>query len=154
MSEQFRKLGINPLTGERCVYSQRILCDLSQVGKDLILDYFGLPYNTSLDENWNSGFQCQDDWVASIASIMLPRELLYGNSPLLKFALFRAGYPYVVNIPGQGWKGLTEAEYQKIQPYYCNSKNPAEIGRNPVKCSRDNQIPASSCYVHAFTGRA
>ena len=65
-----RQFGIDALTGEACSLSCRMLCDLSASGKRRILDFLGLPPNTQLKENWNSG--SGNITGKSVASILLP----------------------------------------------------------------------------------
>lgn len=64
--------GINPLTGEACAYSLRILCDVSQKGADLLTLFFGGNIQFTDKSNWNSKVG-EDD---AVASITLPRGIL------------------------------------------------------------------------------
>lgn len=101
------KFGVNPLTGEACKYAQRLLCDLSEQGVDLLRDFFGLPYSedirTQFPENWNS--KVGDD--PAIASVMLARGL-FGE--LARFALQRAGFLYIVWGMDDAWCGYNQED--------------------------------------------
>lgn len=59
------EFGINALTGEADRTGQRILCDLTQPGKEVVCDLLGLPGNIQLTSCWNSG----------VGSMMLPYNL-------------------------------------------------------------------------------
>jgi hypothetical protein len=61
-----RKYGINTLTGEACPYGMRVLCDLTEQGRRIVLDMLGCDLGP-LPRNWNGG---------SEFSMMIPRCLL------------------------------------------------------------------------------
>lgn len=46
--------GIDPLTGEACSYSYRILCDVTAKGRKILLRALGIP-NINLYDPWNNG---------------------------------------------------------------------------------------------------
>lgn len=59
-----KQYGINCLTGEACGISARALCDLTKDGAALVREFFGLPYNSTFQESWNTGseFSCFLPW--------------------------------------------------------------------------------------------
>jgi hypothetical protein len=61
--EGLEKYGIRCLTGEACGLSMRLLCDLTEEGCKLLIEFFGGNINIKYDSNWNPG---------SVASILLP----------------------------------------------------------------------------------
>lgn len=61
------QFGINVLTGESCALSRRLLCDVTQEGKDLIIKALGVQ-DIELAQDWNGG--------NAIGSILLERETL------------------------------------------------------------------------------
>jgi len=75
--------GIDPLTGEACGLSYRILCDVTENGRKILAKAFGLPTFT-LAEAWNRGGATDPH----IGSIMLAFEML---TPLAVFALLESG---------------------------------------------------------------
>jgi hypothetical protein len=78
------QLGINALTGEADRLSMRLLCDLNDEGRELVLDYLGLPADTHMADNWNQ----QVDGLPAVASVMLHRE---SYRQIAEFGLFRRG---------------------------------------------------------------
>ena len=75
--------GIDPLTGEACGLSYRILCDVTENGRKILAKAFGIPTFT-LSEAWNRGTTTDPH----IGSIMLAFEML---TPLAVFALLESG---------------------------------------------------------------
>lgn len=71
-ADRMQKYGVNPLTGEACAYGLRILCDLSQEGKELVTNWLGLREDGFLP-NWNTYVGDKP----SVASIMLTRSALH-----------------------------------------------------------------------------
>lgn len=68
----FRNLeeyGINPLTGESCRYSQRLLCDVNEDGKRLLEEFLAVSLTSP---NWNSTVNGKP----AVASVMLPYDML------------------------------------------------------------------------------
>jgi hypothetical protein len=113
-TRDLQQFGINVLTGEACSYGLRLLCDLTQVGVDLVSSFFGglshSPENERrgypFPQNWNSG---------AIASVMLPRSILF--SELAIFAMFRAGCSLVVVSPGGSITGVKPHEKEALALY-------------------------------------
>ena len=136
-----KQFGINPLTGEACKYSMRLLCDMSDKGVDLVLDYFGMPHGeTVFAKNWNS--MVGDD--PAVASIMLSRDA-FGS--LCRFALFRAGYDIVLWTQDGGWYGYTEDELPEGMTQEKLTSMYKAVYRNPAPQS------ATSRNTHAMSGR-
>jgi hypothetical protein len=61
---ELRRYGINPLTGEACPFGLRVLTDLTERGRRILLDMLGAE--CTLRANWNSG---------SEFSMMIPRSM-------------------------------------------------------------------------------
>lgn len=78
-----RPFGIEPLTGEACGLSYRLLCDVTQNGRHIIEKTLGIA-QLALPDCWNRG----DARNPHIGSIMLVPELLI---PLAIFALLENG---------------------------------------------------------------
>lgn len=83
--------GINCLTGERCSYSMRYLCDLNEDGVALLTSYFGLSSNPGFDEPWNRKVNDKP----SLASVMLPISILMDLSVFIMFQKRGFRYAYV-----------------------------------------------------------
>lgn len=147
------EIGINPLTGEACAFSMRILCDLSQEGADLMRDYLGLSASADVfNPNWNSFVGDKP----AVASIMVERDMF---SKIMIFALFREGYKYVMasqaydsytaysddDLASNGalkaaHEGVRDGKAEHVRLYV----NPKATSTAPSVGSRN---------VHQFTGR-
>jgi len=139
-----KDFGINPLTGEACAYSMRLLCDLSADGEELVAGFLGLRDTTSFPANWNSMVGEKD----SVGSVMLTRSTL---KELMYFALFNVEKCDVVigtldgSVIGlsvkdtyyQGYLDLAAASPEKYTVQRNNATASAQGGRNE----------------HQFTGR-
>ena len=71
--------GFNPLTGEACNLSMRMLVDLTEQGCKLFCECYGLPrVDKQFNENWNPGpvsvHLAMDPELVSVASVMLPHD--------------------------------------------------------------------------------
>ena len=149
-------LGINPLTGEACAFSMRILCDLDEIGVSLIKEYLGLAHDTTFQKNWNSSVGGHP----AVAAVMLERSMF---PALVRFALFRQGYRYVLQEEGgTNATGFNDEDqrrgYTDLSLYIDGTssllkenggclllhRNPRGGGGQPYQGSRN---------VHAFTGR-
>lgn len=75
--------GIDPLTGEACGLSYRILCDVTERGRKILGKALGIPA-LALPEPWNRGGATDPH----IGSVMLAFEML---TPLSVFALLESG---------------------------------------------------------------
>lgn len=64
--KQLEEFGIRALTGEADRTGTRILCDLTDYGKDIVCDLLGIPEHAQCNDNWNSGAN---------HSVMLPYRL-------------------------------------------------------------------------------
>ena len=82
------KFGINPLTGEACSFSKRILCDLSEEGVELLSEYFGIK-SEAFPENWNSKVGREE----AVASVMIDRNAF---NDIMIFALMLRGWHYII----------------------------------------------------------
>lgn len=139
------QFGINALTGEACAYSMRTLCDVSDDGRALLQEYFGVG-ELNLAPNWNT--MAGDEHA--IGSIMLASDSL---KALARFAFFRAGALAVVayssSIVGVFEQDRLE-QYQDLSVGAAGDnvhiyRNPAAYpGQQPVVGSRN---------MHSATGR-
>jgi len=75
--------GIDPLTGEACGLSYRLLCDVTEKGRRIVQKCFGFP-DLSLAAPWNQG----TDKEPHTGSLMLSPEMII---PLGIFALLEYG---------------------------------------------------------------
>ena len=136
------EFGIVPLTGEACSLGYRILCDVTEEGKELIKLTFGLS-NVTLHPNWNRGTSA----APHIGSIMLPFQTCI---PLGVFALLkRYGEVWVIydqfNHPSSVM-GLEKDDYkQEWKEYLDNSKTPYTVLKGSVENGARN--------VHQMSGR-
>lgn len=94
--------GIDPLTGEACGLSYRILCDVTESGRHVLAKAFGIP-NIVLPEAWNRGSAADPH----VGSVMLAPELL---EPLAVFALLENGCKEVWLVRDGGVIGIEPAD--------------------------------------------
>lgn len=90
--------GIDMLTGEACGLSYRLLCDVTDKGRNLIKKLFGMP-DLSLAAPWNGGSEKEPH----TGSIMLTQSMLV---PLGVFALLEAGCTEVWLCEGEALIGI------------------------------------------------
>ena len=90
--------GIEPLTGESCGLSYRILCDVTEAGRRVLAQALGIP-NLALPGNWNRG----SDADPHIGSVMLAYEML---TPIAVFALLETGCTEVWLVRDGGVIGI------------------------------------------------
>jgi hypothetical protein len=144
--EQF---GINSLTGEADRLSMRLLCDVNEEGRALVLDYLGLPAETVLHDNHNS--QVNDS--PAIGSLMLARDSF---SQLATFTLFRAGALAIIHMGTQQMGVFTQerlTQYEELARESLADSRPmrVDIHRNPMI---GNTAPGSGTRnMHMMTGR-
>jgi hypothetical protein len=139
--EGLRRYGINPLTGEACAYGQRVLCDLTDYGKEIVFDLLGIPRDSRLPENWNSGAH---------HSMMIPRSLLEHDLPI--WCLFEAHRCSEVIVSHDGICGRdpddTDEEWER---YYDTL---VRFDKNPRRIRSKAGPRQGSRMVHALTGRS
>lgn len=155
MKNQFKKVsnfrdmaqfGITGLTGEACVYSMRMLCDVNEEGKELLSEYFGIPELT-LARNMNTTVGDQP----AIGSLMLQHDIV---PKLAQFAFFRKGALAVVISGGREVNGIFDAE--RLQEYRdFIEKHPGECHYSLVNnYALSSSAPmVGSRNIHQATGR-
>lgn len=138
-------VGINPLTGEACAYSMRVLCDLSADGALLVGMFLGME-NIQFRKNWNSKVGEED----AIASVMLPRSIF---RDLILFALYQKGFTHVF----QSNVDLTYYAYTKGEPELDRYLELFEKGNFKTWTLHYNpsgdQPHVGDRNIHQFTGR-
>lgn len=143
--------GINRLTGEACAFSMRMLCDLSEKGVELMAEYYGLPRypKPAFAENMNS--KVGDD--PAVASCMIDREAF---PRLMRFALVRAGYDYIVlNKDGYSATVFNEADI-KTSMYladYFQTGNPLRDEFTVIRNRKPGAEAVGSRNIHQSSGR-
>lgn len=131
-----RTFGLNYLTGESCGYALRLLVDFDEQGRELLVDYFGLPLDTAFSSPWNS---CVGD-NPTVGCIHLSRDEF---RPLTVFSMLRMGYKFVVVLP-TGVVGTDNEEYVRFASDYLKEHD-IQVYRNPNAAPMFNR--------HAFSGR-
>lgn len=142
----FRDYGINFLTGESCGYAMRLLCDVSEKGRELVTSFLGLPYDTKLQPNWNSKVGEAD----AIGSILLPRGLFKELARYIAFHVLNHAYVLEqadgsVHSYPEGYMEAHGLTIEKARDLLAGSwyTNPA-VGRSGTVGGRN---------VHAMSGR-
>lgn len=146
-----QQFGINALTGEACAYAMRLLCDVNEDGRDLVVEYFGLRAaqhegEEVLPANWNSLV----DGKPAVGSIMLHRQSLL---QVAEFALQRSEPLAIVYKGGESVMGVYTPhmldEYRKLIDNW-----PATTHRWTMRTIAASAHPhVGSRNVHAATGR-
>ncbi len=144
------QFGIEALTGEACAYSMRLLCDVNEQGRRLLLDYLGLPDATELAIPYNSKVGGEP----TVGSIMVERRL----EGLAVFALRRAGMKAVVvkrhDADGCNMEevvGFDDAEVDSAL-YYLASLTPRSSDLY-VRRDADPAVTRGDRNVHQMSGR-
>ena len=136
------QFGVGILTGEADPFGMRLLCDLTEDGRDLVCAYLGGHDLDCFPLNWNSSVA----GVRSVASVMLSRAAL---ADLCVFALFFRGKADVVLSRGGSFTGIPrDHEYYDRYEALVASSEGYTVYRRPASGPH-----ASARNVHAITGR-
>ena len=135
-----RRYGINPLTGEACPFSQRVLCDLTPRGKKIFFDLLGIPPTIPLSENWNSG---------SSFSLMIPRSLLAHDLPI--WCLIDSGCDDIIVSRDGIFGGDTTDTDEEWEGYY---ELLVQWEKNPLRVRSTSGPRQGTRMVHAMSGRS
>ena len=139
------KYGLNCLTGEACAFGLRLLFDVSDEGKRLLADFFGV-HEVTFAGNWNPTVNGKP----ATGSILLPRELWL---PLCLFIMFQIEQCDIVLINKKGTNsvfGYNESDGDvDLNDGYLNEEY--DIRRNYA--SKDPSISRGGRNVHQFTKR-
>ena len=134
-----KEYGIQFLTGERCGYSMRILCDLNEDGKKLIESFFCMKVD---ENNWNNTVNGKP----AVASVMIPYDLF---KQLATYCLFHVGnYAMVIYSGGSAVTGITRKEWGEHGHLWEN------MTRKSNFCYKeDPSICRNGLNVHQMSGR-
>lgn len=143
--QSLEQFGIRYLTGEACAYSMRGLCDVTEQGRDILLDYLGLPPHTPLSPSWNPRIAQE----LTVASFMLhPSQLL----PLAEFIMYRKGALAVMIRNKATLVGLfTEAKVATYEEFVRENSEMAKIWEVRRRYSVGPSVGSRN--VHQFSGR-
>ena len=139
-----RAFGINMLTGEADRLNLRLLCDLTEQGAELLIDYFGLPSDVTLAEPANSAFEGEK----TVGSIMVARGSLH---QIATFAAFRANALAIVEMPGS-FTIIFDAERLAQYEGLAERDRSVSILRNYGRNANAPHFGTRN--IHAMTGRA
>jgi hypothetical protein len=148
--KSLEQLGINALTGEADRLSLRLLCDVNAEGRELVIDYLGLPADTVLSPSWNSSVND----APSVGSVMLHRE---SCQQLASFGLFRMGALANIYLGNQIMGVFTAerlAQYEELAKSSMADGNKAmqvDIHRSPLTGSTAPGYGTRN--THVATGR-
>jgi hypothetical protein len=123
----------------------RLLCDVDEAGRDILLDFLGLPAHTPLLPAWNPRIGSKE----AVAYLMLhPSQLL----PIAEFVMRRKGAVAVMIRNTNTVVGLFTEE--KVKKYEGFIKENPEMGKL-WEVRRNYRVgpSAGSRNVHAFSGR-
>lgn len=139
-TRDLQDFGINPLTGEACKFGMRVLCDLTEKGRDLVCTFLGGQMIDGFPENWNT----QVGNERAVSSVMLTHRTL---ADLMVFSLLRDHH--VVLVRGSAATGLTKDDpyYDRYMEIATDPTSGYTVYRNP------NAASPTTRHEHAFTGR-
>lgn len=141
------RFGVNPLTGEACSYSMRVLCDLSKEGVDFVSTFLGLRVTSDVfAANWNSTVNGNP----AVASVMLTRGTL---KDLIQFGIFYIEKCDVLITMADSWVvGLkaTDEYYERYLKLAADDKRYSVV-RNPMSHAHHPSVAGRN--IHSFTGR-
>lgn len=132
------KFGVNPLTGEACAFSLRMLCDLNQEGKDLMEEFLGGAFVTA--SNWNS----MVNGKKAIRSIMISKSTF---QDLYKYICWKNGCEYIVIDPSGNVDGYPELSEEQLEEF---SRDEYKLYFSPAV---KGQPSVNGRNVHAASGR-
>ena len=134
--------GVGILTGEACHYGLRILCDLTENGRDLVAAFMGAPEMDCFEENWNTSIA----GVRAVSSVMLTRHTL---ADLCVFAMFFVEKADVVLVRGDSVMGLqcTHEYYDRYMAIVNEPNSGYTVYRKAAQAHRDGRN------LHTMTGR-
>lgn len=119
------QFGVGILTGEADPFGFRLLCDLTEEGRDMVCAYLGGHDLDCFPQNWNTSVA----GVQAVASVMLSRSAL---SDLCVFALFFRGGADVVLERGGTFTGITrDHEYYNRYEEIVSSSGGYTVYRRP-----------------------
>ena len=133
--------GIYVLTGEADAYGLRLLCDVTQEGKDTLSAFFGSP-ELAVAAPWNGN---------GIGSVMLPRSVW---EDLAAFCLLRSGCEVVIvykNGTIRGYDGTRRKQLDLDETLADASFRSANIDRVVYALTGPR---CGDRMVHAMSGRA
>ena len=133
------EFGIRYLTGEACLFSQRVLCDVDAKGKATVLDLMGLPPEAPMNEGWNRH---------GISSVMIPRDL-FGQ--LMVWCLIRDGAYRVVTTSNGYTFGFYPGEEDEADKWLSFHRG-ANLVRHVIERTA-GQPGVGTRATHQFTGR-
>jgi hypothetical protein len=123
------RFGINALTGENCAVGRRVLCDLTENGRQIYLEACGLPPDQETAPNWNSGGK----FSANIPYAML--------DDIAIFAMLKAGYEAIYIHRNGTVQGASGEDKEHI-----DSLIQMEVDYCQQEYERTGEIPKSRGY--------
>lgn len=144
--QDMQQFGINALTGEACAHAMRLLCDVNADGRDMLLDYLGMPMTTVVSGAWNSRVNNEP----AVGSFMLHRSSLL---QIAEFAMMRQNPRAIVYKGGEAIMGIfTDHMYEQYKKLVEDWPN--TTGKWTMRTiGRSSQPHEGSRNTHAFTGR-
>lgn len=133
--------GINLLTGEADKYGIRILCDVSDRGKQILCEFLSVD-TIKFFPNWNSRVGDAD----ATGSFLLGRNMI---DDLVTFLWFYKRNAYAISPSGFGYTSYTEADVNR----YCELYNDADELNLRRNWNHSPTQPSCDRNEHAFSGR-
>jgi hypothetical protein len=142
-----RLYGIDALTGEACGYAMRLLCDVTEAGRDLIQRFLGGTVLILPASHWNPGIASDPH----VGSILLPRGIL---PELAAFTLLSTTYGTAIVTFSDGCVASLDAErFERYQALDAERSDEStfprmidRVWRRPLEASPERN-------VHQMSGR-
>ena len=151
--DDLKAYGVQPLTGESCAYSRRLLCDLNQEGVILLTAYLGLSHTIEARHAFPRNHNAMVGEYPAVASVLLPRALF---PDLMIFCLLHVGqYDYVLETPDGAYTGFNEGDKYAAAYLRSNAEGTQPTGyRLHTNCAKRSHAPqVGGRNVHAMSGR-
>jgi hypothetical protein len=145
--DDMRAHGVDALTGEACGYAMRLLCDVTEDGRDLIQRFLGGTVAIQPASNWNGG-SANDPHVGSI---LLPRSIL---PELAAFTLLYTTSETAIVTFSDGRVASLDAErFQRYQELDAERDDDSKFPRMIDRVWRRPTETSSERNRHAMSGR-
>ncbi len=143
--DHLEQVGIHTLTGESCAAGYRILCDLTEFGRQVVREMLGLADN-AFAAPWNNG----DPGDPHIASFMMPPEMAV---PLAVWGLGLQGATCIAIMKSGAVVGCFLDEGDSRQAWEELLKIHRDSKIDPLRRTVNGSAIPTGRVVHQMTGR-
>jgi hypothetical protein len=142
-----RLYGIDALTGEACGYAMRLLCDLTESGRDLIQRFLGGTVLILPASHWNPGSPNDPH----VGSVLLPRSIL---GDLAAFTLlYVTSQTAIVTFSDGRVASLDTEQFERYRELDADRSDESTFPRMIDRVWRRPTETIASRNVHQMSGR-